>query len=99
MSTVRSSSRLRRMASRSSMAADPSAAAGPGAGGGAPTAVVDVHYPAAGGTVGAAVMCADCSGAVVVGERVVRLARAAPYEPGAFARRELPTVLALLAWT
>jgi deoxyribonuclease V len=60
-------------------------------------AAVDVHYPAAGGATAALVIAADPRFAIVVVERTVRLAKVAPYRPGAFFTRELPALRAVLA--
>ncbi|MEJ3744379.1 endonuclease V [Actinomycetes bacterium KLBMP 9797] len=60
-------------------------------------AAVDVHYPAAGGAVAAAVVAADPRYASIVDEHVTRLAGVPPYRPGAFFERELPALRAVLA--
>lgn len=57
---------------------------------------VDVHYEGAGARA-AAVAFDDWSSAVAREERVVVIRPVAPYEPGAFYKRELPCVLAALA--
>ncbi|GAA4708749.1 endonuclease V [Phytohabitans rumicis] len=60
-------------------------------------AAVDVHYPPPGGAHAAAVVAADPRFAAIVDERVCWLPQVAPYQPGAFFRRELPAVRAVLA--
>lgn len=60
-------------------------------------AAVDVYYPSGGGAVAALVVVADPAFATVVFERVVGLAEIEPYRPGAFFRRELPALRAVLA--
>lgn len=60
-------------------------------------AAVDVHYPATGGAVAAAVIAADPKFAEITAEHVTELAEAAPYRPGHFADRELPALRAVLA--
>jgi deoxyribonuclease V len=60
-------------------------------------AAVDVYYPSGGGAVAALVVAADLAFASVVVERVVGLAEVEPYRPGAFFRRELPALRAVLA--
>jgi deoxyribonuclease V len=59
-------------------------------------AALDVHYPAGGGAVAAAVVADDERFATVVAERVTRLAEVAAYEPGRFYLRELPALRAVL---
>jgi deoxyribonuclease V len=58
---------------------------------------VDVHYPASGGARAALLIAADPTFATVVDEHVTWVAQVAPYEPGAFFRRELPATRAVLA--
>jgi deoxyribonuclease V len=58
---------------------------------------VDVHYPAAGGAVAAAVVTADLGFGRIVAERVAALERVEPYRPGAFWERELPAIRAVLS--
>ena len=60
-------------------------------------AAVDVHYPADGGARGAAVLTADATFAGAVEDLVATVDDVAPYEPGRFALRELPVLLAVLA--
>jgi deoxyribonuclease V len=58
---------------------------------------VDVHYPAGGGAMAAAVVAADLGFARVVAEHFATLERVAPYRPGAFWERELPAIRAVLS--
>ncbi|MGL5829606.1 MAG: endonuclease V [Angustibacter sp.] len=58
---------------------------------------VDVHYGDHGGARAALVVCQDLTFSAVTDERVVDIARTAPYEPGALYKRELPCIQALLA--
>jgi deoxyribonuclease V len=60
-------------------------------------AAVDVFYPAAGGALAALVVADDPSFAHIAAEHTARLAEVAPYQPGAFADRELPAIAAVLA--
>ena len=57
---------------------------------------VDVHYHGDGRAVAAGVAFADWRSDVIDRTEVVRLGSAQPYEPGNFAKRELPHVLELL---
>jgi deoxyribonuclease V len=57
----------------------------------------DVHYPASGGARAALVVAEDRRFEHIVGEQVLWLPDAAAYEPGNFASRELPAILAVLA--
>jgi len=57
---------------------------------------LDVYYPPSGGARAALVVASDRAFATVVDERVAWLERVAPYEPGAFFRRELPAMRAVL---
>jgi deoxyribonuclease V len=57
---------------------------------------VDVHYPQI-GAVAAVVIAHDVTFVRLVDERVVHVPEVAPYQPGAFALRELPPILAVLA--
>jgi deoxyribonuclease V len=59
-------------------------------------AAADVSYPDGGGAVAALVRAGDATFGPPFVERVVRLAEAAPYRPGAFFERELPALRALL---
>ena len=59
-------------------------------------AAFDVHYPPSGGASAAAVFFADYRDAVLSGSCVKRLAEVEGYVPGAFYRRELPCLLALI---
>jgi deoxyribonuclease V len=59
-------------------------------------AAVDVHYPAEGGAVAAAVLAGDARFAGILAERVARLDRVEPYRPGSFFTRELPALAAVL---
>jgi deoxyribonuclease V len=58
-------------------------------------AALDVHYHDPSATA-AAVWFAEWAAAAPVGEATVLLPQVAPYEPGAFYRRELPCLLAVL---
>lgn len=58
---------------------------------------VDVHYPAEGGAVAAAVVVADLAFGCIVAERLAHLDQVEPYQPGAFWRREWPAVSAVLS--
>lgn len=58
---------------------------------------VDVDYPPAGGARGALVVAEDPGFGTPIDERVVWLDEVAAYEPGAFYKRELPAIHALLA--
>jgi deoxyribonuclease V len=58
---------------------------------------IDVYYPPSGGARAALVVAADRPFATVVDERVAWLEQVAAYEPGAFYRRELPAMRAVLA--
>lgn len=62
-----------------------------------PLGVVDVHYPATGGAHAALLRFADVGHARLIDERTRWLPGAAPYEPGAFATRELPAILAVVS--
>lgn len=57
---------------------------------------VDVYYPPSGGARAALVVAEDLAFAEVVDERVAWLDEVAPYEAGAFFRRELPAMRAVL---
>ncbi|WP_163542303.1 endonuclease V [Occultella kanbiaonis] len=57
---------------------------------------VDVQYDGIGATA-ALVVCCELTFSTVVSEHVVDLSRAAPYEPGALFKRELPCIRAVLA--
>src|SRR3954447_26134581 len=59
-------------------------------------AFVDVHYADA-SALAACVVAADWGDAVPVGWVTVRVSPIAEYEPGAFYKRELPCLLAVLA--
>lgn len=59
-------------------------------------ACVDVDYRPA-GAVAACLWFADWASPLVVGSRTAPLAEVADYEPGAFYKRELPCLLAVLA--
>jgi len=61
------------------------------------TGAIDVHYPDTGGARAALVTAADPSFRTVTEELVHWLDEVAPYEPGAFYKRELPAVHAVLA--
>lgn len=64
-----------------------------------PCAVVDVHYPEAGGARTGLVVAGDVRAGRPWQERVTWSDAAAPYEPGEFWRRELPQISAALqAW-
>lgn len=60
-------------------------------------ACVDVHYLEPGGARAAVVAFASWSAEVPIEEHVVTVERVAPYESGAFYKRELPCILAALA--
>lgn len=60
-------------------------------------AAVDVQYQDTGGARAAAVLADEPTFATIVAERVVDLATVADYQPGAFFRRELPAIEAVLA--
>lgn len=60
---------------------------------------VDVHYPAAGGAVAASVVAGDRAFATILAEHLAALHTVAAYQPGAFWRRELPALRAVLAMT
>lgn len=62
-------------------------------------AAVDVHYPAAGGAVAAAVVAGDRAFATILAEHLATLDTVAAYQPGSFWRRELPALRAVLAQT
>ena len=59
-------------------------------------AAVDVHYLSTGGARAAAVLAADPAFAHVLAERTAVVVRAPAYRPGAFYRRELPPLRAVL---
>ena len=59
-------------------------------------AAVDVYYPAAGGATAALVIAAEPTFTTVLAEHTATLAEVAPYQPGAFATRELPAMRAVL---
>ncbi|WP_432834875.1 endonuclease V [Dactylosporangium sp. CA-092794] len=61
------------------------------------TGAVDVDYPATGGARAALVVGDAPTFPAIVQERVCWLEAAAPYEPGAFYKRELPAIRAVLA--
>jgi deoxyribonuclease V len=58
---------------------------------------VDVHYPATGGARAALVVAGEPTFRFMLAEHVADLTGVAPYRPGAFFRRELPAVEAVLA--
>ncbi|MEY3209787.1 MAG: hypothetical protein RIT28_268 [Pseudomonadota bacterium] len=58
--------------------------------------LTDVHYPPLGGAWAAGVTCATWDAPTPAAERLVFVPEVADYEPGAFYRRELPCLLALL---
>lgn len=62
-----------------------------------PVGVVDVHYSDHGQARAALVVCRDLTFSAVVCERVADITGVAPYEPGAFYKRELPCIQAVLA--
>lgn len=57
---------------------------------------IDVDYPETGGARGALVLAGEPAFRTLLDERVTWLDEVAPYEPGAFYKRELPAVHALL---
>jgi deoxyribonuclease V len=57
---------------------------------------VDVHYRSLGGARAAAVVAAEATFARVLGERTAVIPEVEPYGPGAFYRRELPPLRAVL---
>lgn len=57
---------------------------------------IDVDYPDTGGARGALVIAGEPTFGTPLDERVTWLDEVAPYEPGAFYKRELPAVHALL---
>jgi deoxyribonuclease V len=59
-------------------------------------AVVDVHYPRAGGARAAVVIASDPTFGTIVEERTADLDEVEPYRPGAFFDRELPALRAVL---
>lgn len=59
-------------------------------------AAIDVDYPGTGGARGALVVAGEPTFGTLIDERVTWLDEVAPYEPGAFYKRELPAVHALL---
>lgn len=58
---------------------------------------VDVHYDDLGRAKAALVVCRELTFSAVRSEHVVDITRTAPYEPGAFFKRELPCIRAVLA--
>lgn len=62
-----------------------------------PVGAVDVHYDEHGQARAALVVCADLTFATVISEHVVIIPHVAAYEPGAFYKRELPCIRAVLA--
>lgn len=60
-------------------------------------AAVDVYYPPVGGAIAAAVIAADPTFAILLGEHTAHLAQVEPYRPGNFFARELPALRAVLA--
>lgn len=58
---------------------------------------VDVHYGDHGGARAAPIVCQDLTFSTVVSECVADIARTAPYEPGAFYKRELRCIETVLA--
>ncbi len=60
-------------------------------------AATDVHYLPADGARAALVTSDDPTFSVIVSERTVLVPHVAPYQPGAFFRRELPPLRAVLA--
>jgi deoxyribonuclease V len=59
-------------------------------------AAADVHYLPSGGARAAVVAACDAAFATIVAEKTAVVAGVAPYEPGAFWRRELPCLQAVL---
>lgn len=59
-------------------------------------AILDVDYRTEGYAIAACVLVNDWTDAVPVEERKARISEVAPYEPGAFYKRELPCLLAVL---
>ena len=57
---------------------------------------IDVDYPDTGGARGALVVAGEPTFGTLLDERVAWLDDVAPYEPGAFYKRELPAIHALL---
>jgi deoxyribonuclease V len=57
----------------------------------------DVHYPATGGATAALVVADGPTFGRLIEERTVHQPTALPYQPGAFYRRELPPLRAVLA--
>ncbi len=57
---------------------------------------MDVHYLTSGGARAAAVVAADAAFSQVLAERTAVVPEVAPYRPGAFYRRELPPLHAVL---
>lgn len=60
-------------------------------------AATDVHYLQAGGARAALVTADDPAFSTIVSERTVLVPHVAPYQPGAFFRRELPPLHVVLA--
>jgi deoxyribonuclease V len=60
-------------------------------------AATDVHYLPFGGARAALVMASDVAFSSIVSEETVMVPDVAPYQPGAFFRRELPPLRAVLA--
>lgn len=60
-------------------------------------AAADVYYPASGGANAALVVAEEPTFATIAGEYTHTLEEVAPYQPGAFYRRELPALRAVLA--
>lgn len=58
---------------------------------------VDVHYDERGGARAALVVCREPTLSTVSSEHVARISQVAPYESGAFSKRELPSIRAVLA--
>ncbi len=61
-----------------------------------PLMAVDVHYPKTGGAVAAAVLFHNWHNTAPYADLTIRLDTVADYEPGAFYKRELPCIQALL---
>ena len=59
-------------------------------------AAADVHYLPSGGARAALVLATDVAFATIVAEKTTVVAEVAAYEPGAFWRRELPCLQAVL---